>query len=134
MMTQPSQFTQHDQSIGQQDNGHMHHQEHNGLANQEQGALLSDAQLLEQFREIQKIEAASSNKLIELQTRLSESEKRMRQLTQIAKEKYGVQSLKELKELLANNQAHNQQVIPQAYQKAINIRDNIRSIEQKIGQ
>ncbi len=134
MMTQTSQFTQHDQNIGQQDNGHMHHQEHNGLANQEQSASLSDAQLLEQFREIQQIELASSNKLIELQTRLSESEKRMKQLTQIAKEKYGVQSLKELKELLASNQAHNQQVIPQAYQKAINIRDNIRNIEQKIGQ
>lgn len=134
MMTQTSQFTQHDQNISQQDNGHMHHQEHNGLVSQEQGASLSDAQLLEQFREIQQIELASSNKLIELQTRLSESEKRMKQLTQIAKEKYGVQSLKELKELLASNQAHNQQVIPQAYQQAINIRDNIRNIEQKIGQ
>ncbi|OXX48865.1 hypothetical protein B9J93_03690 [Vibrio sp. V17_P4S1T151] len=133
-MTQASQFTQHDQNIGQQDNGHTHHQEHNDLVNQEQGTSLSDTQLLEQFREIQQIELASSNKLIELQTRLSESEKRMKQLTQIAKEKYGVQSLKELKERLANNQAHNQQVIPQAYQQAVNIRENIRNIEQKIGQ
>lgn len=91
-----------------------------------------EAELLRQYNEISSIREETQGKVIRFQTMRSSAEDRLKQLLAQAKEKFGVDSVESLRELYQSNLAHNQKVIPEAYAKAVEVKERVQQIETSI--
>ncbi|MFS1426305.1 hypothetical protein LMH73_027540 [Vibrio splendidus] len=123
-MTDKTAFTQHNNNQAPINNVNTaQHQHAKGSA---------EVELVRQYNEISSIQQETQGKVIRFQTMRSGAEQRLAQLLTEAKERFGVNSVEELRELYQANLAHNQKVIPEAYSKAVEIKQRVLQIESSI--